>query len=340
MATVVGLFRTESAAERAISDLKAAGYEASQIGVVAQNRDTSKTMAAANDVTDAGTVAGAGAVEGTVVGGALAALIATGTILTLPILGPIALAGSALAWTAAGAGIGAATGAVAGGLLGSLTNAGVPSEEAQYYQAAVGEGSILLTVDPQGQDEAATRRILLDAGAEDVQNRMGSSPALTASNAGIGSTTSGRMTAVSPTMVASDALSGGVYPASEIEAGNNSTANYFDAHDPALRDQEAAYAAASDAAMGNAGLAGSEGGGDYAKTTTGSQYAATTSYAASESLRTDQPDAASAVGDAVNQAGGYIDNSNAPARAAADPNQVSSKDADGATRDTFGNIER
>ncbi len=174
MATVAGLFRNESDAEQAINALKTAGYEASEIGVVAQNRDTSKAMAADNDVTDAGTVAGAGAVEGTVVGGALAALIATGTILTLPILGPIALAGSALAWTAAGAGIGAATGAIAGGLLGSLTDSGVPEDEARFYQTEVGQGGILLTVN-SNKNESQTRQILSTAGAVSFQGDSGSS---------------------------------------------------------------------------------------------------------------------------------------------------------------------
>ncbi len=168
MATVAGLFRNESDAEQAINALKTAGYEASEIGVVAQNRGTSKAMAADNNVTDAGTAAGAGAVEGTVVGGALAALIATGTILTLPILGPIALAGSALAWTAAGAGIGAATGAIAGGLLGSLTDSGVPEDEARFYQTEVGQGGILLTVH-SNKNESQTRQILSTAGAVSFQ---------------------------------------------------------------------------------------------------------------------------------------------------------------------------
>lgn len=172
MATVVGLFRSEAGAEQAINDLKAAGYDPNEIGVVAQNKDTSKTIVDNTDVSDAGVAAGAGAVEGTIVGGALAALIATGTIIALPVVGPLALAGSALAWTAAGAGIGAATGALAGGLLGALTEAGVDEEEARYYQTAVGEGGILVTVN-SSRSESETRSLLMNAGAESLQNNAG-----------------------------------------------------------------------------------------------------------------------------------------------------------------------
>ena len=51
---------------------------------------------------------------------------------------------------------GAGTGALAGGLIGSLTNLGVPEEEAHYYAEAVRRGGIVITV---AADKAAQAKV-------------------------------------------------------------------------------------------------------------------------------------------------------------------------------------
>lgn len=156
--TVVGLFRDTAQVERAIRDLKAAGFSDNQIGILMQHRAEERRLA-----TDTGTKAGegaaAGAVGGGVLGGVIGLLAGVGA-LAIPGIGPI-IAGGALASTLAGAGIAAA----AGGLIGALVGMGIPEEDARYYETRLREGGILVTVEA-GADAADARRVLLDRGAE------------------------------------------------------------------------------------------------------------------------------------------------------------------------------
>lgn len=155
---VVGLFRTQPPAERAIQDLKDAGFSDDRIGVIMQDRDRQQQLSEETG-TKAGEGAATGAISGGVVGGVLGLLAGVGA-LAIPGIGPI-IAGGALASTLAGAGIGAA----AGGLLGALVGMGIPEEEAQYYERGVKEGGILVTVEAANRT-AEARRILTDAGAD------------------------------------------------------------------------------------------------------------------------------------------------------------------------------
>jgi uncharacterized protein (TIGR02271 family) len=156
--TVVGLFHDHSQAERAIRDLKAAGFADRQIGVLMQDQNEQKELAR-NTGTKAEEGAATGAVSGGVLGGIVGLLAGIGA-LAIPGIGPI-VAGGALASTLAGAGIGAA----AGGLVGALIGMGIPEEDARYYEGGLKEGGILVTVEAGAQAETA-RRVLLDAGAQ------------------------------------------------------------------------------------------------------------------------------------------------------------------------------
>jgi hypothetical protein len=173
--TAVGVFRTREEAERAIHDLKRAGFTDDQIGMMMQSEHDERTAGARrDDAPTAGTVdldsdrdtkapegAGAGAVGGGLVGGVLGA-IAAGAI---PGIGPIIAVGAL-------AGIlgGAAAGAAAGGIVGALVGMGVPEEEAKYYEDEVRTGKALVTVDAAGRyDEAVS--ILRSAGAYDAHSR-------------------------------------------------------------------------------------------------------------------------------------------------------------------------
>src|SRR5215207_10208661 len=77
--TVVGLFRDNTQAERAIRDLKTAGFSDRQIGVIMQDRDEQRRLAA-----DTGTkveeTAAAGAVGGGVLGGLVGLLAGVGAL--------------------------------------------------------------------------------------------------------------------------------------------------------------------------------------------------------------------------------------------------------------------
>jgi uncharacterized protein (TIGR02271 family) len=156
--TVVGLFPNVSGAERAIRDLKDAGFTDRQIGVLMRDRDQERKLATETG-TKAGEAAAAGALTGGALGGLVGLLAGIGA-LVIPGVGPI-IAGGALASTLAGAGIGAA----AGGLLGALAGLGIPEEEARYYERELQEGGILVTVEA-GARSAEARRILSGAGAK------------------------------------------------------------------------------------------------------------------------------------------------------------------------------
>lgn len=142
--TVVGIFEDVSRAERAINDLKVAGFTPDSISVVTKDRSEQSTLT--DTIGDDGehNKAGEGVLAGSLGGGTLGAvigwLLAGGTAL-IPGVGPVVAAGIFGA-TAAGALIGGSLGGVAGGLAGS----GVPEDEASEYQERVKGGSTLLTV--------------------------------------------------------------------------------------------------------------------------------------------------------------------------------------------------
>jgi uncharacterized protein (TIGR02271 family) len=156
--TVVGLFRDSARAERAVRDLKDAGFTDNEIGVLMQDR-TEQRKFAEDTGTKAGEGAAAGAATGGLLGGVFGLLAGVGA-LVIPGIGPI-VAGGVLASTLAGAGIGAA----AGGLAGALIGMGIPEEEAHYYERGFREGGILVTVDA-GARRAEARHILRNAGAD------------------------------------------------------------------------------------------------------------------------------------------------------------------------------
>ncbi len=83
-------------------------------------------------------------------------LVGIGALL-IPGIGPIVAAG-ALATTLGGAALGAA----AGGLLGALVGLGIPEEDAQGYEESVRQGSILLTVTTDSDEQAQAARAIFD----------------------------------------------------------------------------------------------------------------------------------------------------------------------------------
>jgi uncharacterized protein (TIGR02271 family) len=156
--TVVGLFRDQPAAERAIQRLTATGFTQQQIGVAVRDRERQDAL---TDQTGTQAAEGAktGAVSGGVVGGVVGLLAGVGA-LAIPGIGPI-IAGGALASTLAGAGIGAA----AGGLLGALVGMGISEEDARHFEQGFKQGGILVTVDA-GARSAEARQSLLESGAD------------------------------------------------------------------------------------------------------------------------------------------------------------------------------
>ena len=143
--TVVALFRDRAAAQRAIRDLKTAGFNDQQIGVAMPDDGEQQEL-----LEGTGGQAAEGAATGAVSGGVVGGLIGLLGSLLVPGLGPVIL-GGVLASTLAGAGVGAAT----GGLLGALAGMGVPEEDARHFDLGLREGGTLVTVDAGSRTAAA-----------------------------------------------------------------------------------------------------------------------------------------------------------------------------------------
>ena len=158
--TVVGVFHDRDDAQDAINALRDAGFAPDEISVLARDRDQAGALAE-----DTGTEAGAGAATGALTGGLLGGvagwLIGIGA-LAIPGVGPIIAAGP----IAAALG-GAALGAAGGGVIGALTGAGVPEDEARWYDEQFQGGGILVTVNARGRyDEAMS--IMREHGGRDA----------------------------------------------------------------------------------------------------------------------------------------------------------------------------
>jgi hypothetical protein len=159
--SIVGLFSSREAAEAAIVDLIGAGFDASRIGILLQDKGQTREV-----VEEYGTRSGETAAAGGIVGGTAGALLAATGALVIPGLGPFIAGGVVATILGAGGVVATILGAGGGALIGALIGLGIPEEEAGYYQERVGQGRALVTVEPQGRDEEA-RGILQRNGAEE-----------------------------------------------------------------------------------------------------------------------------------------------------------------------------
>jgi len=191
--TVVGVFHDRADADRAVDELRKAGFRNDQIGVVAKRDETHDVATDA----DEGSHAGSGALAGMVAGAGIGGLVGLGIIAgVIPVLGPI-IAGGTLATILANAAGGAALAGVAGALIG----AGVPEHEAELYQSEFEAGRTLVTVQCEGRANEVMQ-ILRRHHSYDLQtsaaNRSTGSTA-TASTATAAATSVGRPAAATRT---------------------------------------------------------------------------------------------------------------------------------------------
>jgi len=142
--TTVGVFATRAAAEKAVADLRAAGYRDDQIGLVAKNAEgkTVRTDGTGDTNAAEGAVAGAVAAGGAMALGSLAV-----TFGVIPVIGPILAVGPLAAALISGA-----AGAAAGGIAGALIGWGIPEEDAKYYEGEVNAGRYVVTVESGDRD--------------------------------------------------------------------------------------------------------------------------------------------------------------------------------------------
>ncbi|TPQ38003.1 hypothetical protein C2U70_09835 [Bradyrhizobium guangdongense] len=157
--TISRLYDNYADAQRAVTNLEAAGVPHSDLSIVANNSDnwysTDRKVDRDRDgVDDRAEGAGAGAGIGAGLGGAAGLLTGLG-LLAIPGLGPVVAAG----WLASTA-VGAAAGAATGGVIGALTQAGVSEEDAPLYAEGVRRGGTLVSARVADADRARLEAIL------------------------------------------------------------------------------------------------------------------------------------------------------------------------------------
>ncbi len=137
---VSAVFDNHAEAERAVSELRAAGVNDSAISIVAQHDGkNTATDGSGNDTQEFVGKVAAGAGIGTLLG--IAAL-------AIPGVGPLVAAGAiASAAIPAAAVTGAALGGAVGGLEKVMTDHGVSRVDASYYEGRINEGGVFVSVD-------------------------------------------------------------------------------------------------------------------------------------------------------------------------------------------------
>jgi len=107
--------------------------------------------------------AAAGAGSGGLLGGALGWLVGIGS-LAIPGAGPLIAAGPILAALS-----GVAVGATVGGIIGVFIGLGIPEYEAKRYEGKMKQGSILISVDSESEEEIERAKVIFqEAGATDI----------------------------------------------------------------------------------------------------------------------------------------------------------------------------
>lgn len=157
----IGVYETVDSAEQAVESLQGAGFTDKEISVLCSEKYQAEQFS--DDVSDvetnaeAATAAVAGGALGSGMGG-LMALAGLATVAGIPVIAAGALAASL-------------AGGVVGGLAGAMIERGFDKEPADYFDQAVTDGKILVSVEPADRDEerlAQAAQLLKDAGAEPI----------------------------------------------------------------------------------------------------------------------------------------------------------------------------
>jgi len=159
--TAIALFDDRIQAQRAIAQLKSAGFTEKEIGLTSRDEETD------HGVDDGSKEAHVkkGAIAGVATGAGVGALWGLGILAgVLPAIGP-AIAGGTLAAILSSAAAGAATAGVAGALIGL----GIPEEEASYYEREFKAGRTLVTVNA-GSRVPEAQAILVEKGGYDMRS--------------------------------------------------------------------------------------------------------------------------------------------------------------------------
>ena len=147
---VVGVFADQGQARQSLHELHQAGFPDEHIGFLVRDEAMSPREGTTEKLGEETEI---DATSGAVTGGVLGGVIGAAAALLIPGLGP-ALAGGILT-TVGGAILGAAT----GGFIATLTQMGVPEEEARSYEEAFHAGRTIVIV--QAEDRLAEAYAIL-----------------------------------------------------------------------------------------------------------------------------------------------------------------------------------
>jgi hypothetical protein len=154
--------KTTAQASNIVDQLKATGFMANDISVLAPDKDGTNEFAVDNQTkAPEGAVAGVG--TGALLGGGLGWLAGIGA-LAIPGVGPLIAAGPIMA-----ALTGAAIGGSVGGVTGALIGLGIPEYEAKKYEGKIKGGHCLISVHAETSQEIDSAKTIFEAGsAEDI----------------------------------------------------------------------------------------------------------------------------------------------------------------------------
>jgi hypothetical protein len=159
---VSGVFDSDRHVESLLTTLEDNGYDNNDVSLLMSDktRDRYPNLADSSKLPE-------GAARGGLTGGLLGALIGG-----LTLAGSVALPGVGLllAGPIVGALTGGAVGASAGGLVGALVGAGIPEDEAKYYEESIKrEGNILVLAHVEKGDVPEVLNLFKSHGAKDVE---------------------------------------------------------------------------------------------------------------------------------------------------------------------------
>lgn len=164
-AAVFGIFSDWEQAHRAIDRLHEAGFDAQETNVIGPHGLTDAATDTESTRYFSGTThsshedgATVGAVAGAAFGGAAGWALGL-TLLAIPGVGPIMVAGPILAGLA-----GFLAGGATGGFIGGMTGMGVPEAQANLYQEHLSQGRIVVSV-PHTEHAAEAQTLMESAGA-------------------------------------------------------------------------------------------------------------------------------------------------------------------------------